>query len=373
MLKYGVTIMNYSTAVALTLILCMKFSTTYPMLDYTHARRFKNFRTAFLVLLPLTFMAAFRWDVGVDSLYYGSYWKAYHAAAEGDNYREFEFLFFWFMRIFATLKVPYFWFLFAHSLIFMGCVSYAMYKGSIWTAWSVLTFFLLFVYFDCYSSLRQSLAEGICMIAWAKMGSEKSSLKREIQIILLFLVASLFHSIALINLPIYLICTIRMPRNNYILFLVLAILATPFLQVLLRNLMVLIAGDDYDFKGLALINAVMSGFICLLCWVFYTPILNLNKNAHVYLNFAACIFVLILNSGAMFLPFRVFDMLKIGYVFIVPYILRSLSNRWNKVFMTSLLALIFGIWFFNAFFLQNSSAVNYQSALTNFSAISRLP
>lgn len=365
--------MNYSTAVALTLILCMKFSTTYPMLDCSHARRFKNFRTAFLVMVPLTFMAAFRWNVGVDSLYYGSYWDAYHASADGDNSRNFELLFFWYIRIFSTLKIPYFWFLFSHSLVFMGCVSYAIYKGSIWTSWSILTFFLLFVYFDCYSSLRQSLAEGICMIAWAKMGSEESSSKREIQVLLLFLLASLFHSIALINLPIYLICRIRMPRNNFVLFLVIAILATPFLQVALRTIMVLIAGDDYEFKGLALINTIMSGFVCVLCWVFYTPILKLNKNAHVYLNFAACIFILILNSGAMFLPFRVFDMLKIGYVFIVPYILKSLTNRWNKVFMTSLMFLVFGIWFLNAFFLQNSYVKDYQSVFINFNYLSRLP
>ncbi len=365
--------MNYSMAVALSLILCMKFSTTYPMLDCANARRFKNFRIAFIVLLPLTFVAAFRWDVGVDSLYYGSYWKAYRAAADGDNYENFEFLFFWFMRIFSTLKVPYFWFLFTHCMIFMSCVCYSIYKGSIWTAWSIVTFFLLFIYFDCFSSLRQSLAEGFCMIAWAKMGADERSLKKDVQIILLILFASLFHSIALINLPIYFICKIRMPRNNYVLFLIIAVLATPFLQVAIRSIMRLIAGDQYEFVGLALINTVTSGFVCILCWVFYEPIMKLGKNAHVYLNFAACIFILILNSGAMFLPYRVYDMLKIGYVFIVPYILRSLNNRWNKLFVPSLVALVFGILFLNAFVLQNSYAIYYRSVFINFNTLTRLP
>lgn len=365
--------MNYSMAVALTLILCMKLSTTYPMLDYANARRFKNFRIAFVVLLPLTLVAALRWNVGVDSLYYGSYWKAYHTAAEGSNYREFEFLFFWFMRIFATLKVPYFWFLFTHCLIFMSCVSYAIYKGSIWTAWSILTLFLMFVYFDCFSSLRQSLAEGFCMIAWAKMGADERSVKKDVQIVLLFLFASLFHSIALINLPIYFFCKIRMPRNNYVLFLVIAILATPFLQVAFRSIMMLVAGDEYEFMGVALINTITSGFICLLCWIFYEPIIKLSKNAYAYLNFAACIFILILNSGAMFLPYRVYDMLKIGYIFIVPYILRSLTKRWNKVFICSLMALVLGILFLNAYVLQNSYASYYQSVFINFRRITRLP
>ncbi|MBQ9761788.1 MAG: EpsG family protein [Oscillospiraceae bacterium] len=365
--------MYYAISIALTLILCKKFSTTYSMLDYPEARRFKNFRTAFFVLLPLTFVAATRWNVGVDSLYYGSYWTAYQEAAKNNNYREFELLFFWFMQIFSSLKVPYFWFLFVHSLIFMACVSYALYKGSIWTAWSILTFFMLFVYFDCYSSLRQSIAEGICLIAWAKMGADKKSLKKEIQILSLFLLSTLFHSIALINIPIYFICKMRLPKNNYVLFLIFAILLTPAIQVVMKSIMVLIAGSSYEFKGLALINTIMTGVICFICWLFYDQILNLNRNAHVYLNYAACIFILILNSGAMFLPFRVFDMLKIGYVFIIPYILRSMSKRWNKVCMTSLFAIIFGAWFINAFFLQNSFASQYQSALEDWSTITNLP
>lgn len=373
MLKIGVTIMYYTVSVALTLILCMKFSTTYPILDYEKARRFKNARTAFFVLLPLTFVAAFRWDVGVDSLYYGSYWQAYQQAAEGDNFREFEPLFFWFIRIFSSLKVPYFWFLFVHSLIFMSCVSYALYKGSIWTAWSIVVFFLFFVYFDCYSSLRQSLAEGISMIAWAKMGADKKGFKKDISIVLLFLLASLFHSIALINIPVYYLCRIRLPKNNFVLFLLMLILASPFLQVVLRAIMRLIAGNDYTFVGLAFINAVMAGAICFICWIFYDQIIAVHENAYCYLNLAGCIFILLLNSNAMFLPFRVFDMLKIGYIFIIPYILRSMKSRWNKVFITTSFALILGIWFVNSFFLQNSFVKFYHSVFKHWSTYSTLP
>lgn len=353
----------YSLTLVATLILCLKFSTTYPMLDYAEARRFKNARTAFLALLPMTLLAAFRWNVGSDTLYYASYWQAYQAAKTGQNLLDFEFGFYLFLRIIGVFKLPYFWLLFVHTVIFMALVSYAIYKGSVWPAWSIVTFFLLFVYFDCNSSLRQSLAEGISLIAWAKMGSDKKSGKKDLQILLLFLLATLFHSTAWLNIPLYFVCKMKLRKNNYVLLLVFAILLTPALQFGLRAIMVLVAGNGYKFLGVAVINTIMTGVILIMCWVFYDQIFALNENAHMYLNLAACIFIMILNSGAMYLPFRVFDMLKIGYVFIVPCILRSITNRWNKLFINSFFVLAFGAWFFNQFFVQDSSTVNYQSVI----------
>lgn len=363
----------YAVAMTATLLLCYYNTTVYSLPGGTEARCFRNWKTAFLVLLPLTFLAVTRWDVGVDSLYQSTYWQAYHAAADGINSRDFELGFYWFMRFFAELETPYFWFLFIHALLFMLGVCYAISKGSVWSRWSILVFFLLFIYFDCYSSLRQSLAESICLIAWADMGYKSPSRKKDLQILLLFFFASFFHQIAWINIPVFIICKIRFSRNGLLKFLTASVILSPVLQIVLRFAMELLGDDHYTYQGVALINAAMTGVLAAVCWYFYDKISSLDENAYMYVNLSICIFVLILNSGAMYLPFRVFDMLKIGYIFIIPYLLRGIRSKRIRMYMEFGILLIFGTWFLNQYFLQDSPFFFYQSVLSDWSTIIHLP
>lgn len=362
----------YLLAMLMTLFLCRYFTTPVPLPDGGEAWRFPNWKKAFLAMLPLTFVAVFRWDVGVDSLYGGSYWEAYQNAALGINNRGFEWGFFTLLRLFSTLKAPFFWFLFAHGMIFMLSCSYAMAKGSIWSIWSVLCFFLLYFYFDCFSSLRQSLAEGICLIAWAKMGSDPHK-QKNFRVLLLFAVAGLFHTTAWINIPVYFLCCIRLSRNGVMKFLVLAVLLTPLIQVILRFAMELFGADVYEYKGLARINTIVAGVIVLACWFFYDGISSLSKSAHMYVNQAICIFIVMLNSGALYLPFRVFDMLKIGYVFIVPYMLRGIKNGRLRMFGQMCTLIMFAAWFYNSITQENNFAATYQTVFQDWNYITHLP
>lgn len=362
----------YAVAMTVTLILCYYNTTVYPLPNGAEAKCFRNWRTAFLVLLPLTFVAVFRWNVGWDSLYGSSYWEAYHASADGLNPREFEFGFFWFMRLFAELEVPYFWFLFALASLFMACVSYAISKGSVWTRWSILIFFLLAFYFDSYSSLRQSLAEAISLIGWAYMGYLKPSKKKDLLILAAFFIASLFHQIALINIPVYLICRIRFSRDGAFKFLVAALILSPVLQIILRLATALFA-SSYTPGSVARINTLMTGVLAALCWYFYDEISSIDDTAYMYVNLGICTFVLLLNSGAMPIPYRVFDMLKISYVFIIPYLLRGIKKRRTRLSVEVAMVFIFGLWFYNYFFIQDPSSAHYQSAFSDWNTIIHLP
>lgn len=363
----------YLPAMIITMVLCYCNTVSVPLAGGAEAKCFPNWKKTFLVLLPLTFLAVFRWNVGVDSLYEGSYWGAYQSAKAGINTRDFEWGFFLLMQLFSGFGAPFFWFLFFLALVFMWCVSVAISKGSVFTKWSILVFFLLSVYFDCYSSLRQSLAEAISMIAWAKMGYDEPGKRKNITILLLFFGAGFFHSIAWMNIPVYLICSIRLSRGTLLKFIVAAIIFSPVLQILLRFAMELLASEQYDYAGVARINAIMAGLFAVLCWYFYDDICALDENAYMYVNQAVCIFILILNSGAMFLPFRVFDMLKIGYVFIIPYLLRGIRNGRARMFFEFCIMLVLGAWFINQFFLQDFFASDYQTAFQDWGNIIHLP
>lgn len=363
----------YLPAMVVTMVLCYYNTISVPLAGGAEAKCFANWKKAFLVLLPLTFLAVFRWDVGADSLYGSSYWESYHAAAAGDNIRGFETGFYLLTRLLATLGVPYYWYLFVLALLFMWCVSVAISRGSVWTKWSVLVFFLLSFYFDCYSSLRQSLAEAICLIAWAKMGYDSPSKSKHIGILLLFVIAGLFHSIAFMNIPVYLLCTVRLSRDTLLKFIVVALIASPVLQVVLRFAMELFAGGQYQYAGVARINAAMTGVFAVVCWYFYDEICKLDENAYMYVNQAVCIFILILNSGAMFLPFRVFDMLKISYVFIIPFLLRGIKNGRIRMLVEIGIMLILGVWLYNQLYIQDYFAAHYQTVFQDWNTIIHLP
>lgn len=175
------------------------------------------------------------------------------------------------------------------------------------------------------------------------------------------------------NIPIFILCRIRFNRPGLLKFLIAAIISSPVLQVVLRFAMALFGDDRYTYRGVALINAVMTGVLAAVCWYFYDEISSLDENAYMYVNLAVCIFILILNSGAMYLPFRVFDMLKIGYVFIIPYLLRGIRSKQIRMYMELGILFIFGAWFFNQFFLQDSLFTYYQSAFTDWNTIIHLP
>lgn len=360
------TVLVYASAMALTCVLAYFAGTVYRLDHGARVIRLRGAVRAFFVLLPLTLVALLRWNVGVDSLYGGSYWQSYRAAWRGVNSRGFEPGFYAMLRVFSKLRVPFFWFLAVLALLFMACVSVAISRGSVWPVWSLLVFFLLFVYFDSYSALRQSLAEAVSLLGWAQMSAPSRSRRRDARILALFLLAGLFHRIALINIPIYLVCRIRLSQASLLLFLLAGVILSPAIQAVLRAVMRRMAGVGYSFQGVARINALLTGALALACWLSYGGICRLGDSAYMYVNQAVCIFLLILNSGAMYLPFRVFDMLKIGYVLIIPYLLRGIRSGRARLGVALGLLLMLGAWFFNQFFLQDSYVAHYDTVLRHW-------
>lgn len=363
----------YAPAIIMSFIMAYFFSTEYELSNGVKVKMLRTFKIAFLVLLPLAFVAAFRWDVGIDSVYGYNYWDSYQNAALGDNVRDFEPLFFLLMYLPSKMGLPYFWFLFIHCVIFFTCVSYALSKGSVSPLWSILIFFLLYGYFDCFSALRQAVAEGIAMVAIAMIGYMPPSKKKDIIITILFSVATCFHLIAIIYIPIYFISKIRFSRNGLLKFLVISVSLYPVIQILFRVLTKLLNEDEYQENGVALINLLMSFGILVLCWYFYDTISSLDENAYIYINISLIIFVFMLNSGALVLAFRYFDMLKISYMFIIPYLIKGVPNARLRLAVSVMLLMVFAIWFINAFFIQTSFAVEYHSVFDNWEKYSTLP
>lgn len=344
------------------------------MSNGTKVKMFKNAWVAFIVLLPLTFIAAFRWDVGVDSVYGGSYWESYHAAAEGENIRDFEPLFCFFLVIVSKFELPFFWLLFVHSIIFMICVSYGFSKGSISPVWTIIVFFLIYGLFDCFTALRQGMAEGLVIIALGFMIYLPAGWKKDLTILLFLITATFFHTIAIIMIPVYIISKIKFTRIGLLKFSGFCILAYPVIQVILSFLGRIIANEKgYVSNGVASINLLLSMGIFLLCWYYYDNIKALDENAYIYINISLVIFIFMLNSGALTLAFRYFDMLKTSYFFIIPYLVKGIKNGIIRLGIQLIVLSVFCLWFVNAFFLQTSSAAEYQTVFEDWETYTNLP
>lgn len=365
----------YAIAFVFTLVLSSQVAKPQYSMCGVRINKFLKLKIAWIALLPLIFLALFRWNVGADSVYGSSYWEAYHYAADGINNRGLEEGFYWFMRIFAELEIPFFWFLFAHGLVFFTCIAFALQKGSTWGTWSVALFFLLTVYFDSYSSLRQSLAEAICLIGWAKMGVEREGWKKDVSIIALFLVASLFHNTGLLNIPIYFLCKFRFRRQaDVLIFALIAVAMTPVLQKVIPIVMsALSTNDTYTTLGLARINIAVTALFFLISWLFYNEVNSNSQYGYMYVNQSLVIFIMILNSGAMFLPYRVYDMLKIGYMFIIPQVIGSVREDRNRFLVQVAFAGVCIATFVNFVIQPNNIYMDYQTALADWWNIINLP
>ena len=364
----------YAIAIACTMLLSAYMATPQYSANGIKLRIFRRVKTVWLVLLPLIFLALFRWNVGSDSVYESSYWISYHYSADGINDRNFEPAFYWFMKVFAELEVPYFWFLFAHGLFFFSCVCYAIHRGTISANWSIAVFFALTVYFDSYSSLRQSLAEAISLIGWAMMESDQLNKKKDFRILGLFFISGFFHKMGWLNIPIYLVCKLHFrDSKNLLIFAGITVACTPFLQKILPIVMSAFA-DGYETIGLARINLLVSGTIFLMAWVFSDEICRATPYGYMYVNQALCIFILMLNSGALFLPYRVYDMIKIGYVFIIPRIVSSIRDHRFR-FLAKLLIGVMLLMLFLNFATHEANAVymDYKTVFSDFWRIINLP
>lgn len=325
---------------------------------------FSSNKKALIAMLPLVLIIIFRWNVGVDSLYRGTYWTAYQNAKSGINLLHFQFLFFELMRLFASCSIPFFFFLAFVAAVFMGCSIYAIKRGSVSVGISVAVFFALFIFFDGFSSLRQSLTEAICMIVVSIILTSHDR-KSSIIALALLALASGFHTIALMWIPVVLFSQRKFKQKTLLVIAAAAIAAYPLLQNLFRLIMRYFFSSKYSFIGVANYSLILTATVFLVAILFYNEICQNFEYGYVAVNISLVIFVIMLNSGALLLPYRCFDCLKIGYVFIIPMIVKGISVSSSRRLVSLAFLILFGYWFVNSFFIQHSAFAQYQSIFSS--------
>ena len=339
---------------------------------------YKSFLSAFVALLPLTLVVCFRWNVGIDSAYGGSYSIAYHLAAQGDNTWGFEIGYFIITRLFAIAHTPWFWFLFSLSFSYMLCVSYGIYKASVSPVLSILVFVFLMTYFDSFSALRQSIAQGICI---ADMGwwldreheDERKKIKDEIIFLLIIVLASFFHRVSLLYFVMHFICRRSYNQISVIRAGVIGLLLSPIMRIAAAEILRRITGGRYVSEGFASSYTIIALVVFILAVIEQDSMVNVNSQAEYLTNHAMCSMILMMNSSALVLPYRFFDMLKITYIFTIPLIIKSASGKVKRWLYFLIISIMIGAWFWNAMYGQENILLQYRTALSDWEMITKLP
>lgn len=336
-----------------------------------------TFTHAFFAMVPLAFVALFRWDVGTDSLYGSSYYTAYIAAKESLNDREFEWGFFALSSLMSRLNIPYFWYLFILTAFYMVAISYGIQKISVSPVLSILVFVLTKSYFDSFSALRQAMSQAVCIIAVAQWMSGKepeSTRKQDRTFIITILLASLLHVSALMYIPMFLFSRRSVGLRNLIIITGFCLLGTPVLQIVFRFVGSLVKEGLYQPYGFGAISYILlSLLVFVLCLWKYYDILALNPRACLLINHAMVTFIMMLNSSALIQPYRIFDALKIFFILTVPYVVKSFKSRTLGFFIALGILGVVGYFYYNSMYLSESIFLEYHSVFEDWSYYTMLP
>ena len=380
--------MIYLVALFASLLLTALLSFRETISDGVNDKYISKPRMMWLCLLPLFLLLAFRWNVGMDSLYGSTYSIAYHNAAIGINgfgKVVFEPGFYLLSKVFATARVPFFWFLFAQAILFFFFIILGTNRGSIAPVWSILTFFCFTVFFDEFSSLRQAMAEGLCFYALSLLLHDGFSRKNTIRYMAIMVLACSFHLISILFIAVYFFTRLNLTRNQCLWICTIGIAANPVLKLVFRIITTFFYGDKYSSIGTGITYVFVAAVIALLCLLRYDDIVRLNDNGKIIINYSIFAFVIMANSSALVLPYRIFDMLKIGYIFVIPYIVVSgrlcvtngskgsiLVLSKSQFVVCFVLLSVFAFWIARFLFFQHSVFSEYHSVFENWDVYSTL-
>lgn len=186
-----------------------------------------------LPILPLTLIAAIRYDVGQD--YFYTYTKIFEKVVSGHAGEAWGDIGYTYLnKLVAKFSNDYASIFIVTAIIFCTCIFYAIYNNS---ENYIMSSYLLICsgYYFCFlNGMRQMIAVSILMISLRYIKSREG-----LKFALCIIAATMFHLTAVLFIPVYFLYTVRF--NNYkraIIVMLCYILARP-LSVLISKLILL--------------------------------------------------------------------------------------------------------------------------------------
>lgn len=265
---------------------------------------------------------------------------------------------------------------FIQIIISLLIYSFAYKERNRMPMWLVMTVFLLIIYNDTFTMMRQSIAVLLIILSYTSL-KEKKYLKT----ILLYVIAILFHNTAMISILGYIFIVInysnKITKNSKIYInigvLVIYIICLSFYQKILYfftfNVSLLpirfyeYFNTEYYLDVLSISKSVLLfKIICIFISIVYNNIFKKEEKESKLI----MIFLLI-DLGIYILSFKLGPIMRLGYYFSYPALLYLLpqsakifkKDKFNRIFSyITIIIFLFCFWFFNNI-IHNESGNTY--------------
>lgn len=266
-----------------------------------------------------------RVDIGRDTAMYQLIYRQIQSSeiwnARTLMYSSHEYGFYFLMYLVSRL-FDYQVFLYLGAIISIAPVMYVIYKYSDNKPMSLVLYMCFSFYTFCFSGQRQAMALGVLMIAYCFLREKKLK-----YYILFVILAVLFHTSAILFLPIYWIDKIQYNKKTVSIFLLLMV-GSYLLRNQLWSVATLFARQQYtanDAGGLLMyLFMILTVVLGLIYRKYFTGKRNENK-VYLYLQvLAACLWPIASVNSALSRMYMYYQVFLILYV---PALLKSIGNR----------------------------------------------
>ncbi|MDD2971666.1 MAG: EpsG family protein [Lachnospiraceae bacterium] len=318
-----------------------------------------------IAFLPCILLSGLRYGIAND--YVKIYERGFYEIAN-DNivYTHFEVGFTWLVKICSKfVHDPWFMFLLVSAITITTFVK--SFEKSESFILSIILFFAQGMYFDSFNGIRQYIVIAIFLYSFRYI--QENNLKKYM---ITMLIASLFHSSALITFPLFFF---RKVKLNYIVFIitvgVLFVLKDRVFNIFLSLMTLLPKSNSYIEKGTYLnyistnlYGLIISISVLVLYLYVYRKITEQEAGifqinmAYLGLIFAVC---------STFLPLmdRFLYFTKAYYLLSVPYALSLIKSTKNRIFIATLYVIfILGINIYGIVFNDWYGILPYKSIFT---------
>ena len=311
-----------------------------------------------ILILYMIVLCGFRsydatYHVGIDTYaYYKSYmqkgsYQILDILQEDFNDKGYVLL----QAILAKLNCKFWVLLTLSAVVYVGGMAWYIKKYSKNCWMSIFIFLALGLYTFAFSGIRQTIAMGLCMIAYM-LANKIPGWKGFLVYIGITYVAHTIHASAIIFLPVYFLQKIPYKTITVFIFLGIAGLTMLFKNQF-ANLIFQLAIETSDkYEGYAIVENAGAGFLLYL-FIFMTVVLRLlasgsmnevaQKDNSVYL--LLCMLILFpatQSGGAMMRIYYYYYMFIIVYL---PNVLESIDDLKTKQFAYLMLS-VFLLWFY---------------------------
>ena len=281
----------------------------------------------FVCFLQLLLIALFRNDLGFDyQMYTEGFYRMGMEGFSNLSYLDWEIGFVLFTKVIVFFTKNHVIYLAIISAICFACTGWFIYKFSkkIWL--SVILYVNLYFFFLSMNFLRQSIAISITLFAWQFLQKKKF-----LPYLVIIIIAALFHTTALIMIPVYFIVKIK-PSTLLALLYCYALLffyisSEGFLRLITNFFHQEYQSSVFLSQGISLIYAVFPMIILVLSMILKNRLIE-KKASNQYLislAFLSVFLMIIMSRHAILERFSYYS--YIYFILLIPEIISLFEKR----------------------------------------------